>query len=96
MAIRDFLNKKKYGFKCQRCKGWMAFEKIYGLNEFFFGWHCVMCGDIIDPVILLHRFSQNADIKVPETEKKILARIKRYISARQRNHKSKADIDKRS
>ena len=86
MAIKDFLNKEKYGIRCQRCKGWMAFEKNYGLNDVFFGWHCVICGDIIDPVILLHRISQNADITIPETEEKIISRIKRYMSARQRRY----------
>jgi hypothetical protein len=96
VAVRGLLNWKKYGIKCQRCKGWMAFEKKYGLNGVFFAWHCVMCGDIIDPVILLHRISQNADIKIPETDKQILSRIKRYISARQRRRKNKAEMDKKS
>jgi hypothetical protein len=65
MAIRGKSNKEKHGIKCQRCKGWMAFEKFYGLNDVFFGWHCVMCGNIIDPVILLHRISQDAEIAIP-------------------------------
>jgi hypothetical protein len=81
MAIRNKSNKEKYGIKCQRCKGWMVFEKFYGLNDGFFGWHCVMCGNIIDPVILLHRISQDAEIAIPETEEKIISMIKRYMSS---------------
>ena len=94
MAVRGLLNWKKYGIKCQRCKGWMAFEKNYGLNGVFFAWHCVICGDIIDPVILLHRISQNADITIPETEEKIITRIKRNMSARQRRYAPQIDTDK--
>ena len=72
----------------------MAFEKNYGLNEVFFGWHCLSCGDMIDPVILLHRISQNADITIPETQGKIIAQIKRYMNARQRRYEHKMDTDK--
>ena len=81
MAIRGKSNMKKHEIKCQRCKGWMAFEKFYGPNDVFFGWHCTMCGNIIDPVILLHRISQDADIVIPETEEKVISLIKRYMSA---------------
>ena len=66
---------KKHEIKCQKCKGWMAFEKFYGPNDVFFGWHCTMCGNIIDPVILLHRISQDADIAIPETEEKVISLI---------------------
>ncbi len=86
-------NKEKHGIKCQKCKGWMDFEKFYGMNEVFTGWHCLMCGDIIDPVILLHRISQNADIAIPRTEKKIISRIKKYLRTRQRKYDSKMDAD---
>ncbi len=93
MAIRSKSNKVKDGIECQRCKGWMIFEKFYGLNDAFFGWHCVMCGDVIDPVILLHRISQDADIAIPQTKEKIISRIKRYMSARQRRYEDKMDTD---
>jgi hypothetical protein len=81
MVISGKSNKEKHRIKCQRCKGWMAFEKFYGLNDVFSGWHCVMCGDIIDPVSLLHRISQDAEIAIPETEENIISLIKRYMSA---------------
>ena len=81
MAITGKSNREKHGIKCQRCKGWMVFEKFYGLNDVFPGWHCVICGNIIDPVILLHRICQDAEIPIPGTEEKIISLIKRYMSA---------------
>ncbi len=33
----------------------MAYEKFYDLTEHFFGWRCVICGEIVDQMILEHR-----------------------------------------
>ncbi len=41
--------------RCHRCKGMMVYEKFYGDCEFFYGWRCVVCGEIIDQVILENR-----------------------------------------
>ena len=41
--------------KCHRCRGAMVYGKFYGLQEQFWGWKCVICGEIIDPVILENR-----------------------------------------
>ena len=41
--------------KCQRCGGTMIHEKFYDLTEHFFGWRCVICGEIVDQMILEHR-----------------------------------------
>ena len=60
----------------------MAFEKFYGQNETFFGWHCVICGDVLDPVILLHRLSHNANVSIPESEKEMMWLIKKYAKKR--------------
>lgn len=46
----------KYLFtKCLRCSGAMAYDKFYGRQEHFWGWKCLICGDIVDPVILENR-----------------------------------------
>ena len=82
MAFIDPLDKKKNEMLCQRCNGPMAFEKFYGENDSFFGWHCVICGDILDPVILLHRLSQDASVAIPEKEEEAMALIKKYMGAR--------------
>ena len=41
--------------KCHRCGGIMVLEKFYGACEEFFGWRCVLCGEIVDQVILENR-----------------------------------------
>ena len=33
----------------------MTYEKFYFLTEYFFGWRCVTCGEIVDRMILKHR-----------------------------------------
>jgi len=41
--------------KCLRCRGAMVYDKFYGLQEQFMGWKCLICGEIVDPVILENR-----------------------------------------
>ncbi len=82
MVVKDRSAKKKNEMHCQRCNGPMAFEKFFGPNDSFFGWHCLMCGDILDPVILLHRLSQDAQLAIPEKEEERMALIKKYRGAR--------------
>jgi hypothetical protein len=41
--------------KCHRCMGAMLYDEFYGLQEQFWGWKCVICGEIVDPVILENR-----------------------------------------
>ncbi len=38
---------------CHRCGGLMVPEKVFEIGSF--DWHCVSCGERIDPVILIHR-----------------------------------------
>ena len=45
--------------ECHRCGGMMIYEKYYGICEHFFGWRCIACGEIIDPVILENRMDQS-------------------------------------
>ncbi len=68
----------KYELRCPRCRGRMLFEKFYAQNTFFFGWHCLVCGDILDPVIFLHRVTKNADVSIPESEEEFLALFRKY------------------
>jgi hypothetical protein len=73
---------KKTGMTCQRCGGRMIFEKFYDVNNVFFGWHCVICGEILDAVILLHRLSQDADLRIPEEEHEVMHLLKKYLHAK--------------
>jgi len=41
--------------ECHRCKGFMVQEKFYGPGDPFWAWKCVICGEIIDPLILDNR-----------------------------------------
>jgi hypothetical protein len=82
MAVKDKFNKRKGQMHCPRCDGRMVFEKFYGQCHFFFGWHCVMCGDILDPVILLHRLSHDANIAIPEREEEIISLIVKYMNSK--------------
>ncbi len=80
-------NKEKDITRCQRCGGKMIFEKFYDVNNVFFGWHCVICGEILDPVILLHRLSQDADIKIPEEKEEVMNLLKKYLGTKPRSAK---------
>jgi hypothetical protein len=41
--------------RCDRCGGLMAYEKFYGQTEDYFGWRCILCGEIVDRVIEANR-----------------------------------------
>jgi hypothetical protein len=41
--------------KCLRCSGTVIYDKFYGTHEQFWGWKCLICGEIVDPVILENR-----------------------------------------
>jgi transcription initiation factor IIE alpha subunit len=80
-------NKRKNVMICQRCGGRMIFEKFYDVNNVFFGWHCVICGEILDPVILLHRLSQDADLQIPEKEEEVMHLVKKYLHSKSKDIK---------
>jgi len=51
---------------CRRCHGLMVRDRFFDSDEeggllTFWGWRCICCGEIIDPVILANR----ADPPVP-------------------------------
>ncbi|HOG16084.1 MAG: hypothetical protein A4E73_01359 [Syntrophaceae bacterium PtaU1.Bin231] len=41
--------------KCPRCNKNMTRETFYTDFEKFSGWRCIMCGEVMDPVILGNR-----------------------------------------
>lgn len=41
--------------KCHRCGGAMFSDQFRGTTERFWGWKCIFCGEIIDPLILENR-----------------------------------------
>ena len=44
--------------KCGKCGGSMSYENFWGQREDFFGWRCIFCGEIVDPIILENRLRQ--------------------------------------
>ncbi len=41
--------------KCSRCHSQMVYEKFYGIQDVFWGWKCIFCGEVVDQVILENR-----------------------------------------
>jgi len=80
---------EKKDMLCLRCGGRMIFEKFYDVGNTFFAWHCVICGEILDPVILLHRLSQDAGLQIPEEEKEVMHMLKKYLQAKPNGLKGK-------
>jgi hypothetical protein len=90
MAARNKVKEmKKEAMHCLRCGGRMIFEKFYDVNNVFFGWHCVICGEILDPVILLHRLTQDADLRIPEEEEELMIMVKKYLQMKPKELKNK-------
>jgi hypothetical protein len=46
--------------KCPRCGGAMIYDKFYGHYEQFWGWKCLICGDIVDQIIMKNRQATKA------------------------------------
>ena len=40
---------------CPKCRGLMLFERFQFTTEISYSWKCVICGEIIDDVILKNR-----------------------------------------
>ena len=41
--------------RCHRCSNLMVYERFYGVDDRYSGWRCVLCGEIIDQIILENR-----------------------------------------
>ncbi|HEY4485617.1 MAG TPA: hypothetical protein VI702_04755 [Nitrospiria bacterium] len=53
---------------CPRCKGLMVTERMHDLHDdtgqmFFQAWHCIACGEVLDPVILMNRANHSKPIR---------------------------------
>lgn len=86
MLLTKTSGKKTEALKCLRCGGRMIFEKFYDVNNIFFAWHCIFCGEVLDPIILLHRLSKNADLKIPEDEENIMLLLKQYLNPKSKKN----------
>lgn len=65
--------------RCHRCGGFMVQEKVFEIGSF--DWHCVSCGERIDPVILAHRQAQGPkDLARDGAEKLFIGHGKRHLN----------------
>ncbi len=50
--------------RCGRCGGRLVKERFFvRMGEFWDGYHCLFCGEVVDPIILANR----SFIPIPET-----------------------------
>jgi hypothetical protein len=47
---------------CPRCRCKMIHEKSFTLGRFLYVWHCLICGEIYDPVIVLNHLNQQEEM----------------------------------
>ena len=59
---------------CTRCQGTMVIDYFLDMEEsgevWMPGWRCLMCGEVIDPLILKHRQAQQANCELVEAVSK--------------------------
>ena len=66
---------------CMRCNGRMTLERFGSLGNYFFGMRCLLCGDVVDPVILLHRLSEDTKLAIPDSVAEIILMIEKCMSS---------------
>lgn len=47
--------------KCHRCNGSMIYEKFQTEEGDFYAWRCIVCGEVIDEVILKNRYARETE-----------------------------------
>ncbi len=65
--------------ECPRCGHKMNLEEHISSGEKCSSWHCPRCSETIDPVIVLHRLSQDPNVEIPESDERLSILIKRYV-----------------
>lgn len=73
------VREKRRADRCHRCGGLMVPEKVLEIGSI--DWHCISCGERIDPVILAHRQTQGlTDVAREEAEKLFVGHGKRRLN----------------
>jgi late competence protein required for DNA uptake (superfamily II DNA/RNA helicase) len=49
--------------KCPRCNGFMIYERYQDMLEVFYAWRCVICGEVLDDVVLKNRDEKSGQDK---------------------------------
>ena len=76
--VSEMENYGRSAMKCPRCASCMVHEPFEDLRDdtgalYFYGWRCLGCGEIIDPVILANRKNKPAPIE-SKTRKRLIFR----------------------
>ena len=63
------LKRKEVAMQCVRCHGRMVTDYFIDMENsgelWMPGWRCLVCGEVVDPLIMKHRLTQE---KTPEVE----------------------------
>jgi hypothetical protein len=70
-AMAVLRHKKRDGLRCRRCDGLMLPERLYDQMLGFgpmdcWGWRYIVCGELIDPLILEHRHERAVSRQQPK------------------------------
>jgi uncharacterized protein YjhX (UPF0386 family) len=70
------VNQSDLTMDCLKCGGQMNFERfVNGVGDTFAwsyeGWHCIQCGETIDPVILFNRMKAKTLVEVADQNDQI-------------------------
>ena len=57
---------------CHRCRCKMTHEKSFSLGRFLYVWHCLICGEIYDPVIVINRLRQQANSPIHARKRRLV------------------------
>jgi hypothetical protein len=60
----------------------MRTDTFYGGTESYQGWRCLICGDIVDPVIFLHRISGERQIPIPARNEDLIRLIRKLLNTK--------------
>ena len=68
--------------QCSKCDGLMVSDNLIDIKEsgipmWMKGWRCVSCGNIVDPLILKHRMSQQVGVSQLLVKEAAVPRLRR-------------------
>jgi hypothetical protein len=72
-------SRKTQAVGCLRCNGRITVERFGSRGNYFFGIRCLLCGDVVDPVILLHRLTRDARIPIPDRIEEMIVLIEEHL-----------------
>lgn len=80
LALSVITMKKNGEITCRRCHGLMVPERFLDLQDdtgqlSFYGWRCLTCGEIVDPLIQAHRAHRHRHPAAATPKNRTLSRL---------------------